>query len=124
MKASVRHYDSSNEYYFDEGCWINELSNQPDDPAVSIARARVLPGVTTQWHRLDGIEERYIVIEGTALVEVEGIDGTEISEGDAVLIPSMKWQRITNTGRSDLVFLAICTPRFEPRVYQEKEQAN
>ena len=27
-------------------------------------------------------------------------------------------QRITNTGDTDLVFLCICTPRFDPQCYQ------
>jgi mannose-6-phosphate isomerase-like protein (cupin superfamily) len=28
-------------------------------------------------------------------------------------------QRVTNTGEEDLVFLAICTPRFRPENYRE-----
>jgi hypothetical protein len=28
-------------------------------------------------------------------------------------------QRITNIGKDDLIFLAICSPRFSPDVYEE-----
>jgi hypothetical protein len=52
----------SREYYFDEGCHILEMSNSPDDPEVSIARARVEPGVTTRLHRLTKTTERYIFL--------------------------------------------------------------
>ena len=42
-----------------------------------------------------------------------------VGEGDVVLIPAMSKQRITNTGMNDLVFLAICTPRFEHGDYED-----
>jgi mannose-6-phosphate isomerase-like protein (cupin superfamily) len=38
-----------------------------------------------------------------------------------VLIPAACPQRITNTGAGDLVFLAICTPRFTYEAYEELE---
>jgi len=38
-----------------------------------------------------------------------------------VLIPAACRQRITNTGAGDLVFLAICTPRFIYDAYEELE---
>lgn len=50
--------------FFEEGCFIVEISNSSDDPEVSIARARVEPGRATQWHRLMGISERYVILEG------------------------------------------------------------
>jgi hypothetical protein len=82
------------EFYISEGCFITEWLNTPDDPAVSIARARVPPGVTTRWHRL---------------------------AGDVVSIPAACAQRIANTGAGDLVFLAVCTPRFVQEAYEEIE---
>jgi hypothetical protein len=59
MKEIIRKQNLSNEFYTPEKCYITELSNMPDDPDVSIARARVKPGVTTRWHRLTGTVERY-----------------------------------------------------------------
>jgi len=58
------------EYYFAEGCFITEAWNAPADEAVSVARARVEPGVTTRWHRLHGVTERYVILEGRGRVEV------------------------------------------------------
>jgi oxalate decarboxylase/phosphoglucose isomerase-like protein (cupin superfamily) len=44
--------------------------------------------------------------------------------GDVVLIPPMCRQRITNTGSEDLIFLAICTPRFSNDVYEDIEDSS
>jgi mannose-6-phosphate isomerase-like protein (cupin superfamily) len=107
------------EYLFKvEGCYITELSNMPTDPAVSIAKARVTPGVTTTWHRLKGITERYCILEGTGLAEVGDEPSKTVKTGDVVIIQPMQRQRITNIGKEDLIFLAICTPRFTDSCYE------
>ena len=109
----------SREYFFDEGCHILEMSNSPDDPEVSIARARVEPGVTTRLHRLTKTTERYVILQGEGSVEIAGEQPFAVQRGDVIRIPSMATQRISNTGIDDLVFLVICNPRFTARCYQE-----
>ena len=86
---------------------------------VSIARARVPRGATTRWHRLAAITERYVILDGRGRAEVEGQPPREVEPGDVVLIPPACRQRIANTGAGDLVFLAICTPRFTWDAYEE-----
>ncbi len=112
---------NTSEYFFREGCFIAELSNHADDPAVSIARARVEPGRTTRWHRLRGTVERYVILSGTGIVEVGDAPPRAVSAGDVVLIAAQQAQRIHNNGDADLIFLAICTPRFVPENYQDIE---
>lgn len=119
MKPRIIRVLDSAEYYFQEGCFIRELSNSADDPDCSIARARVEPGVTTRLHRLAGTVERYVILEGAGRVEVGEMPPADVGPGDVVLIPAGCEQRITNTGESDLVFLAICTPRFRPDAYED-----
>lgn len=109
--------DESAEYYFHEGCHILELSNHAHDPAVSIARARVAPGVTTRWHLLRDTTERYMVLSGCGDVEVGELPPQRVTTGDVVLIPPGCRQRIANSGTEDLVFLAICSPRFTAEAY-------
>ncbi|HQJ31568.1 MAG TPA: hypothetical protein PLG18_10560, partial [Syntrophales bacterium] len=59
------------EYYLAaEGCFIRELWNAPEDDGVSVARARVTPGVTTAWHRVRETWERYLILSGTGVAEV------------------------------------------------------
>ncbi|MGD9947074.1 MAG: cupin domain-containing protein [Desulfobulbus sp.] len=113
----------NNEYFFEEGCFIIEMHNSISDPAVSVARARVRPGETTHWHHLDGIRERYLVLEGTGTAEIGDEPATVVTPGDTVQIPPGIRQRITNTGKADLIFLAVCTPRFVPEAYVDLESS-
>lgn len=109
------------EYWFEEGCFILELSNSTEDPEASIARARVPAGGTTRWHRVAETTERYVILEGRGRVEVGESAPREVAAGDVVVIPRAQKQRIANVGDTDLVFLAVCTPRFVPHNYQEVE---
>jgi mannose-6-phosphate isomerase-like protein (cupin superfamily) len=121
VDAAIKHTDLQAEFYTPERCYIIELSNTPEDPDASIARARVLPGVTTRWHCLIGTTERYVILSGQGQMEVGDLAPEEVHGGDVVLIPPLCRQRITNTGTEDLVFLAICTPRFRAEAYEELE---
>ena len=110
------------EYYTQERCYINELCNMPQDPEASIARARVAPGVVTRWHRLVATTERYVILEGRGRVEVGDLPPQKVGAGDVVVIPPSCPQRIANIGDMDLVFLAVCTPRFQPQAYVDLER--
>lgn len=121
MRTLIKHYNSNKEFLTEERCYITELSNSEDDPDVSIARARIEPGITTRWHRLKGTIERYSIISGKGIMELDDQQPCEVNAGDTVLIPPMCSQRITNIGSEDLVFLAICSPRFIETAYQDTE---
>lgn len=120
-QARVLHPSEADEYDTEERCFILELSNTPGDEALSIARARVRPDVTTAWHRVIDTTERYVILDGEGRVEVEGLAPEDVSAGDVVIIPPGVRQRVANTGSSDLVFLALCTPRFRPENYLHDE---
>ena len=109
------------EYFFAEGCHITELSNGPHDEGLSVARARVPAGVTTRWHRLHAIVERYVIVSGEGEVEVGTLAPARVQVGDVVIIPAGCRQRIANHGTGDLVLLAICTPRFRAAAYVDLE---
>ena len=115
----IKKHDSSDEYYFEEGCHIIETSNSADDAAVSIVRARVEQGQQTKWHYLENTTERYVILSGTGLVEVGSEEPCDITTGDVVIVPANTRQRIKNTGENDLLFLAICSPRFLKKNYRE-----
>ena len=119
MNPAIRSADPAAEYYFAEGCHVLELSNVPDDPDCSIARARVAPGTTTRWHRLAGVAERYVLLAGRGRVEIGDLPARAVGPGDVVRIPPGCRQRIANAGADDLVFLAVCTPRFRPDAYED-----
>ena len=117
MEPCVITHNPKSEYFFHEGCFITELSNGDHDPTASLARARVEPGRTTAWHALRDTVERYVIIEGTGLAEIDDLPPQSVSPGDVVVIPEDCRQRITCTSDCDLVFLAVCTPRFESSNY-------
>lgn len=119
MQPHIRHLNPAEEFFTDELCHIIEVSNSDADPDLSIARARVEPGVTTRWHRLRGIIERYVILEGQGRVEIGDLPATDVGPGDVVVIPPMCRQRITNIGSCDLIFLAICSPRFRQTQYED-----
>jgi len=119
MHAKIIHSPSIKETWFpEEACHIQELGNTPDDPDVSIARARVPPGGQTHWHRLENTTERYLIISGSGTVEIGDLPPTKLTAGDLAFIPAGIRQRITNNSDTDLVFYAICTPRFTPECYK------
>ena len=104
------------EFWTEERCFLSELLNDPASPEVSIALARVEPGVTTQLHALDGVIERYILRKGQGTMEINGIQHP-VNIHDQIIIPTNASQQITNTGDEDIEFYCICTPRFEPHHY-------
>ncbi len=107
---------------FDTGerCRITEHLNLDASPEASLALARVAPGVTTALHALAGVVERYVVLEGQGVVEIGGVSA-RIGPGDRAIIPADVPQRVMNTGAGDLVFYALCTPRFRPELYRTLE---
>lgn len=119
MREEIRVMIAESEFYTAEGCFINELSNSEADPEASIARARVRPGVTTRRHRLHGITERYVVLSGEGRMEAGSLAPQTVSAGDVVLIPPGCRQRITCVSEEDLIFLAVCTPRFRADAYKD-----
>lgn len=117
MHAEVKRSRESEAFYTEERCSILEVANDSADEHVSIARATVKPGITTAWHKLDGVVERYLIIAGQGRVELGDLAPVDVSVGDVVRIPAHLAQRITNTDTSDLVFYAICSPRFQQDCY-------
>lgn len=129
MKPQINPHSPEREYFFREGCHILELANAPSDPALSIARARVAPGATTRRHKLRHTVERYVILSGKGRVELGAgpLDAgltRDVQAGDTVIIPADVSQRIHNSGSDDLIFLALCTPRFVPENYVDLEEDN
>lgn len=106
------------EYYFEEGCYIIEYLNDAADPGVSIARARVPAGTTTRDHYLLATTERYHILSGTGRVHVGDTPAIAVAAGDTIVIPPGVRQRADADAAADLIFLAICSPRFRPENYR------
>ena len=113
VKANVLY-----EYLTPEHCFIAENYSSK---SISIARARIKPGVTTRAHHLKEVEEIYLVTAGKGKVIVGELEPTEVGIGDIVIIPPSTSQKIANIGETDLIFYCICTPRFTADCYCDEE---
>jgi mannose-6-phosphate isomerase-like protein (cupin superfamily) len=121
MHPLIHKPDPSTEYETPERCRILKIWDDDRDGAASVARATVKPGVTTQPHRLRGVDERYLIIQGTGVVKVGEMAPQHVGSGNVVVIPAGTSQQISNAGETDLVFYCICTPRFTPDCYESLE---
>ena len=108
------------EFWTAERCYITELLNDVEQPEVSLARARVEPGATTQLHALS-VAEWYVLEQGQGLMQVGNGVPFAVREGDTIAVPKDTAQRVTNTGRGDLVFLCVCVPKFSQECYTSLE---
>ena len=120
MEPKVVRWNAEAEFATPERCSIVETWNDESDSDVSIARARVEPGITTQLHVVD-VVERYVIVSGRGVVSVGDLPPTPVGAGDAVVIPAGTPQQIANTGDEDLIFYCVCSPRFQPAVYRSLE---
>ena len=120
MQPQIIRPDETAEFWTGEKCHILELWNRDSSPALSVARTRVEPGVSTQPHSLDETAELYVMIAGEGIMHVEGLEQQRVTVGDCVAIPPGAVQWIENTGSCDLLFYAVCTPRFRPEVYRDR----
>ncbi len=114
MKPKIVKAGSLKDYLTIEGCFIME--NYSAD-CVSLARARVSKGVTTVSHYLKGVDEIYLITAGNGKVTVGDLEPAEVTVGDVVVIPAGTKQTITSTGKADLIFYCVCTPKFTSACY-------
>lgn len=123
-KASLTRIKASQgaEFFTRERCFITEILNHADSPDLSLARCRVLPGVTTELHQLNATHEVYVIEQGQGLMDDGSAAPLAMSAGDSATIAPGHPQRIRNTGTGDLVFMVICTPRFVPACYCPLEE--
>jgi mannose-6-phosphate isomerase-like protein (cupin superfamily) len=103
-----------------ERCFITELLNTASQPEVSLARARVEPGVTTQLHQLS-VHEWYVIESGYGHMRVGDEAPVNVGPGDSVTVPKHTAQQISNTGHEDLCFLCVCAPKFSQECYTSLE---
>jgi len=121
MKPEIIKAINLKETFTSERCFIAE-NCRSSDGKVSVARARVKAGVTTISHHLNEIDEIYIITKGAGIVQFENLEPTQVTAGDVVYIPAGASQKITNTGKSDLIFYCVCTPCFNQECYVDDEK--
>jgi mannose-6-phosphate isomerase-like protein (cupin superfamily) len=94
-----------------DGSTIREIHNHSNAPVrhQSLAEASLPTGASTQRHHHKLSEEIYFLLEGTALMEIDGIE-REVGPGYAILIPPGACHQIT--ALSPLRLLCCCAPPY------------
>lgn len=75
----------------------------------SLARVLITPGNASQAHYHWKSEESYLILSGTATLNING-QVYRLNPGEAVLIEPHEVHKISNQGDEDLIFLAVCVP--------------
>ncbi|MDR0281862.1 MAG: cupin domain-containing protein [Candidatus Peribacteria bacterium] len=73
----------------------------------ALTKGFLAPQGVFDWHSHDNIDEFFIVLQGTGMIEFE--DGQKIAyrENDLIYMPAPMRHRITNTGNVDSIFYFI-----------------
>jgi mannose-6-phosphate isomerase-like protein (cupin superfamily) len=107
----IRNLKDCAEFISGDGCVLREILH-PDKMDLklgySLAHAIVHPGDITKPHRLK-TSEVYYIIEGEGVMHIDE-ETALVRAGATVYIPPMAVQFIKNSGKKDLVFLAIVDP--------------
>jgi mannose-6-phosphate isomerase-like protein (cupin superfamily) len=107
----IRELHDCEEFVAGDNCLLREILH-PDkaDLAIrySLAHAVVKPGDTTWKHRLK-TSEVYHILSGSGVMHNDE-ESPPVRPGSTVYIPPMAVQSITNSGKTDLLFICIVDP--------------
>lgn len=94
-----------------DGSTIRELIHPNDTSArhQSLAEATLPAGGSTERHYHGVSEELYLILEGTAVMELDG-ETRDVGPGDAILIPPGAWHQLTAI--TALRLLCCCAPPY------------
>ena len=111
----VRNLHTCNEIIAGDDTILRELLH-PDKADLeirySLAHATVKPGQSSLPHKLKA-SEVYYILEGEGIMYVD-FESAKVHSGQAVYIPPNSVQYIKNIGNSDLKFLCIVDPAWQP----------
>ena len=108
----VQQLEKQSPFTTKDGSTIRSILDRTNAPVEkqSLAEATMKPGQATERHYHKNSEELYFLLEGTALMEIDG-DSRDVGPGDAILIPAGAWHQIT--AKSSLRFLCCCAPPYD-----------
>lgn len=101
-----------------DGTRIKEFLNPKHEkigPSItySLAHASLPPGKSSLPHRFFTASEVYYILKGTGLMHIND-EVEKVEPGDTIYIPPEAVQYIENTGKSNLDFLCIVDPAWQP----------
>ncbi len=108
----IRQIKNQSPFTTKDGSTIRSILDRSNAPVQnqSLAEASLPAGCATDRHHHMASEEFYFILEGDALMEIEG-KTHEVQPGDAILIPPGSRHRIT--ARTKTRFLCCCAPPYD-----------
>jgi mannose-6-phosphate isomerase-like protein (cupin superfamily) len=108
----VQQLENQSPFTTKDGSTIRSILDRTNAPVEkqSLAEATMTPGQSTDRHYHKLCEEFYFLLEGTALMELDG-ETREVAPGDAILIPPGARHKIT--AKTKLRFLCCCAPPYD-----------
>lgn len=111
----IKRFDDCPEFTAGDGCILREFLH-PDKADLklrySLAHATVAPGQITTPHCLE-TSEVYYILKGHGKMHIDQ-ESAEVDPGCTIYIPPDAVQSIENLGDSDLLFLCIVDPAWQP----------
>ena len=110
----IRNINDAPAFITKDGSEIRSLLDLSNSPVKnqSLAEATVLPGCKTELHHHQKSEEFYYVVCGSGIIEIDN-EISNVSIGDAILIPPGSKHTIFNTGKIPLKILCCCAPAYQ-----------
>lgn len=79
----------------------------------SLAKVTLPPGKKSVPHYHKISTESYMILSGTATLQIDQHRAT-LNPGEGALIAPLEVHQITNQTNEDVVFLAVCVPAWQP----------
>lgn len=118
MKEEIINHNPSSEFYSDnERCHITELYNLHKDENLSIAKARVEKGVSTAFHSLKDVDEKYVILLGQGIVEVGELPPTEVLHLEMLYVSLPEQNKELQTLAIQILFFSVSAPQGLKRSY-------
>ncbi|MDF1753614.1 MAG: cupin domain-containing protein [Verrucomicrobiales bacterium] len=110
---TINQLDEQTPFTTADGSTIRSILDSTNAPVEkqSLAEAALPPGGETERHYHKLSEEFYYITAGEGLMEIEG-ETSQVTVGDAILIPAGKWHQIKAQGESELRLLCCCAPPY------------
>jgi len=108
----VQQLENQSPFTTKDGSTIRSILDRTNAPVEkqSLAEATMTPGQSTDRHYHKLCEEFYFLLEGTAVMDIDG-ETREVTPGDAILIPAGARHQIT--AKTKLRFLCCCAPPYD-----------
>ena len=109
---TINSLDAQKPFTTADGSTIRSILDRTNAPVEkqSLAEATLPAGGATERHYHKLSEEFYFVLEGTAVMEIDGAK-KDVAPGDGILIPAGAWHQITAKSEG-LRILCCCAPPY------------